>query len=377
MEILLLEPYFTGSHAEWARGYARNSDHIVRTLSLSGAHWKWRMHGGAVTLARKYHETPHDPDVLLATDMLDVATFLGLTRSRTAGIPIVLYFHENQITYPWSPRDRDVAHERDRHYGFVNFTSALASDRVLFNSHYHMDSFLNALPGFLAQFPDHHEIGGMERIREKSSALPLGFDLSRLQPATGPVEARAKESRPLVLWNHRWEYDKNPEEFFEALREARSRGADFDIALLGESFDAIPECFAEAEAEFGDRIVQFGYVEDRADYASWLWKADILPVTSNQDFFGSSVIEAMYCGCFPLLPDRLAFPELFPPEVRFACFYKDTRDLVERLITAVREIEQIRSVNFRDIAERYDWRRVAPMYDATLRDIVLTKRTSD
>jgi glycosyltransferase involved in cell wall biosynthesis len=376
MEILVLEPYFTGSHAEWANGYARHSGHIVRTLSLSGAHWKWRMHGGAVTLARKYMDTPHDPDVILATDMLDVTTFLSLTRPRTARIPVALYFHENQITYPWSPRDGDTEEDRDRHYGFINFVSALSSDRVFFNSQYHMDSFLGALPDFLRAFPDHREAIEVERICVKSSVLPLGFDFARLQPPPARQNADAapgEKSRPIVLWNHRWEYDKNPDGFFDALRAARERGADFDIALLGESFDAIPECFARAEADFGDRIVQFGYVEDRAQYANWLWKSDILPVTSNQDFFGSSVVEALYCGCFPLLPERLAFPELFPAELRFACFYRDTDDLVSRIVTAVSRIDQIRRVNFRDVAERYDWRRVAPVYDACLADLAALK----
>lgn len=376
MEILILEPYYTGSHAEWARGYARHSGHIVRTMSLGGAHWKWRMHGGAVTLARKYLDGPHDPDVILASDMLDLTTFLSLTRSRTSKIPAAVYFHENQITYPWSPRDNDPEEDRDRHYGFINFASALSSDRVFFNSHYHMESFLGALPEFLARFPDHQETGQVERLRGKSSVLPLGFDFSRLQrpPADpGREGTPGGTRRALVLWNHRWEYDKNPDAFFEALRAARTRGADFDVALVGESFEAIPESFARAEAEFGDRVVQFGYVEDRSEYAAWLWNADILPVTSNQDFFGSSVIEALYCGCFPLLPERLAFPELFPPELRFACFYRDHEDLVQRLVTAVAKIEQIRKVNFRDVAEKFDWRRVAPMYDASFADLLAAK----
>ena len=376
MEILLVEPYNTGSHAEWAQGYARHSSHIVRTLGLSGVHWKWRMHGGAVTLARKFLDGYHTPDFILATDMLDATTFLSLTRSRTAGVPAVMYFHENQITYPWSPRDPDPGIERDRHYGFINFVSALACDRVYFNSQYHLEEFFSALPGFLSQFPDHQETGEIEHLERKAAVLPLGFDFAKLQHNVGggpPGESRSSNPRPLVLWNHRWEYDKNPDEFFRALRAVRSRGHDFDIALLGESFDAIPESFASAENEFGDRIVQFGYVDDRSEYARWLWKADLLPVTSNQDFFGSSVIEAVYCGCFPLLPERLAFPELFPTELRFSCFYNDFDDLVQRLIAAMEQIERIRKISFRDVAERYDWRRVAPVYDGCFNEIVASK----
>ncbi|MDX1521413.1 MAG: DUF3524 domain-containing protein, partial [Anaerolineae bacterium] len=134
MKILLIEPYYTGSHAAWTDGYAKYSQHQVDILSLPGRFWKWRMHGGAVTLARKFLASTLRPDLILATDMLDLTTFLALTRERTSGIPTAIYFHENQLTYPWSPTDRDIPLNRDKHYGFINYTSALAADAVLFNS---------------------------------------------------------------------------------------------------------------------------------------------------------------------------------------------------------------------------------------------------
>ncbi|MFA6687806.1 MAG: DUF3524 domain-containing protein, partial [Desulfuromonas sp.] len=54
MNIALLEPFMTGSHAAWAQGYAAHSQHKVEIFNLEGKHWKWRMHGGAVTLARQF-----------------------------------------------------------------------------------------------------------------------------------------------------------------------------------------------------------------------------------------------------------------------------------------------------------------------------------
>jgi glycosyltransferase involved in cell wall biosynthesis len=240
-----------------------------------------------------------------------------------------------------------------------------------------MDCFLNELPRFLARFPDHQELSSVERICEKSSVLPLGFEFARLDPMTlrDPSEEKtAGGRRPLVVWNHRWEYDKNPEEFFRVLRILASRGLDFDVALLGESFDEIPACFADAESEFGDRIVQFGYVQERAEYARWLRRADLLPVTSNQEFFGASVIEAVFCGCFPILPARLAYPELFPVELRSACFYRDFDDLVRRLTAALTQIDRVRKISFRSVAEKFDWRRVAPVYDAVFADTVAGAR---
>jgi len=47
MKILLVEPFFVGSHASWAKGYQQFSQHDVEILSLPGRHWKWRMYGGA------------------------------------------------------------------------------------------------------------------------------------------------------------------------------------------------------------------------------------------------------------------------------------------------------------------------------------------
>ena len=116
MKILLIAPYYTGSHAAWAKGYARYSRHQVDILSLPGRYWKWRMHGGAVTLARRFLTSPLTPDLILTTDMLDLTTFMALTRQRTAHIPTAIYFHENQLTYPWSPTDRDITQRREKHY---------------------------------------------------------------------------------------------------------------------------------------------------------------------------------------------------------------------------------------------------------------------
>ncbi len=365
MRILLIAPYYTGSHALWANGYAQYSQHHIDILSLPGRFWKWRMHGGAVTLARKFLASDLTPDLILVTDMLDLTTFLALTRQRVADIPTAIYFHENQLTYPWSPTDRDVAQKRDKHYGFINYISALAADVVLFNSRYHQDSFLAALPELLKHFPDYNELNTVEQIREKSQVLPLGLDLQRFdkfRPIQADEEVSAV-SRPLILWGHRWEYDKGPEDFFKALTILSERGLDFELVVLGENFSQKPEVFLAAEKTLARHIVQFGYVESFADYAKWVWRADILPVTSNQDFFGTSVVEALYCDCFPLLPKRLAYPYIIPVEYHARCFYEDFDDLVVRLSEAITNIEQTRRFSLRSVVAQYDWQEQSKLYD--------------
>ena len=57
--------------------------------------------------------------------------------------PAMLYFHENQFSYPLGPGE-----ERDFQYGFTDITSALVADRILFNSHTHHRAFLPLCQAF-------------------------------------------------------------------------------------------------------------------------------------------------------------------------------------------------------------------------------------
>jgi glycosyltransferase involved in cell wall biosynthesis len=359
MKICLIEPYLTGSHAAWAEEYARFSRHQVELLTLPGRHWKWRMHGGAVTLARRFLAQQTDCDLLLASDMLDLAVFLALTRSRTARLPSALFLHENQLTFPWSPDDNDPRLQRDAHYAFINFTAALAADAVLFNSVYHRTAFFEELPGFLGGFPDQRELASRPALEQKSRVLALGLDLARLDQHRIERDTR---QRPLLLWNHRWEYDKNPQEFFDLLFRLQQEGFDFEVAVLGEAFRSVPAVFEQARRRLGERVVRFGFVDSFADYARWLWRADLLPVTSQHDFFGASVVQAIYCGCQPLLPDRLAYPEHLPEELRASCLYHDSDELLACLRQALSGRAEPPAA-LRHHVSRYDWSRQAPAYD--------------
>jgi len=370
--LVLLEPYFTGSHKNWAQEYARYSTHSVTILSLPGRFWKWRMHGGAVTLAQQFNALPVSPDLILASDMLDLTTFLALTRPRSARIPVALYFHENQLTYPWSPTDRDVQAKRDSHYGFINYASALAADALFFNSAYHLDSFFEALPKFLKHFPDFNEADSVNALRRKAKVLPLGLDLRRFKiqnsnPKT-PNQKPKTQNPKLILWNHRWEYDKNPADFFAALYALVERGLDFKLVILGENFRNSPAEFDTARKRLADHILHIGYAKNFDEYAAWLRRSDILPVTSRHDFFGVSVAQAIYCGCYPLLPNRLAYPDLLPPKFHAQHLYHSQDELVDKLSRLLQTPVAPPPALARAIA-RFDWQKMAPRYDRTLQHL--------
>ncbi len=180
LAVWALEPYFGGSHRSFLEGLACYSSHEVALLTMPGRNWKWRMHGGALTLARRalerHRETGEPPQVFVASDMLDLPVLLAAVTPTLGRIPTLLYFHENQLTYPLPP-----GVERDLGYGFKNLAGALLADIVLFNSEFHRREFLAAASDLLAAMPDEVPSWVMGEVEARASVLPVGCDLRRFE----------------------------------------------------------------------------------------------------------------------------------------------------------------------------------------------------
>ena len=124
-----------------------------------------------------------------------------------------------------------------------------------------------------------------------------------------------------------------------------------------------------ARERLGPRALAWGYAPDTAVYRDLLHQADIVVSTAVQEFFGIGVIEAMYCGCVPILPNRLSYPEILPPEHHAACLYDGPDDLVAKLRAAIEGLPALKARDFRSVAAQYDWQYRAPIYDMTLEAI--------
>ena len=362
MNILLIEPYFGGSHKAWAEGLQGHSDHNITLLTLPAQFWKWRMQGGAVTLARLYTAGDYHPDLILASDMFDLATFRGLTRQQTADIPIALYFHENQLTYPQNTRQK-----HGWQYGFINYASAMAADAIFFNSQYHLHAFYDELPRMLKHFGDYNELDSVDVLRAKSEVLSVGIDLRRFN--RWRAGTHKTNDAPLIVWNHRWEEDKNPAGFLVVLDQLMAQEVPFRVAILGEpNRQKTPE-FEAARERLGHRVVQYGYLEAFSDYARILWESDYVVSTAYQEFFGIAVVEAMYCGCIPILPQRCNYPYLVPETWHDVCIYRRDRplSLLQRHLTGAIRVDA--SV-LQHHAAQWDWKQITPQYDLVLNRVV-------
>lgn len=361
MQLLFVEPYDTGSHASWMRGYAQHTRHHVHILALEGQFWQWRLLGAAVTLAEQFCNLSDEPDLIVASDMLDVATFIALARPQC---PVVLYFHENQLLYPRGPRQK-----LQNHYAFINYTSALAADAVYFNSDFHYHAFFAELPRLLRHFPDYNNLHTIDLIKQKSTVLPIGVDLTRLDPFAPPAETTSdvSDAPPLVLWNHRWDFDKNPELFLKTMLRLHQDGYNFRVAITGENFQQDPAVFTDFKQQLGHRIVQLGYLPQFGDYARLLWRADIVVSTAIQEFFGISTVEALYCRCWPILPNRLNYPYLVPGAHHKKALYSTNEGLYYRLIEHLTQPHRHPAPQMLQAhVATYDWKIMAPRYDQTL-----------
>jgi len=373
MRILALEPYHGGSHKAFLDGWIAHSRHEWAVLGLPPFKWKWRMRHAPITFADEVAgrtAAGETWDAVFCSDMLNLPEFLGLAPEAVRRLSAVAYFHENQLTYPYQFED-----ERDYQYCFSNMATALAATEVWFNSAFHRDEFLDAIPAFLKKMPDHQPWDIVGRIRAKSRVRPPGIAEPRERGPRAPGPIR-------ILWAARWEHDKDPDTFFEALALLKARGVGFRVSVIGEQFLDAPPCFERAKQALAEHIDRWGYQESRGEYEAALVEADVVVSTAQHEFFGISIVEAVAAGCRPVLPRRLAYPEVFgeleEPGGESPFYDGGADELAGALAKLAKRVE--RSDFSQDNAERgaraarrHMWDSLAPILDDAIGKITIGK----
>lgn len=368
-KILFIEPYDGGSHRAFREGLIQHSRHQFTCLTLPARFWKWRMRGAAAWFADIINQMEdRSSDLLMVTGYLNLADLRGMLAPPMDRIPALLYMHENQLTYPLSPDE-----EFDFHFGFTNILSALVADRVVFNSDFHRQLFLESLPSYLGKMSEAAPRRVPERLAVRSEVLPVGLDRAALPADHFPLyrggrcdpevgTAWPKGERHLIIWNHRWEFDKQPEMFARVINGLLDQGLDFEVAILGES-QQHEEIFSPLAARLGGRLRAFGFLPDRQQYDALLAAGDIVVSCAQQEYFGISVAEAVHAGCYPVLPRDQVYPSLYGKRCRGRHLFDDEEGLARLLTDLITgdNCGHVCSLD-RDV-DHCCWENLAPLFD--------------
>ncbi|XP_048576892.1 glycosyltransferase-like domain-containing protein 1 isoform X2 [Nematostella vectensis] len=295
--ILLIEPFCGGSHRQLMEILGSQVCGTVH-YCLSAKKWHWRMRTGALYFSQNIPKNSRYR-ILFASSVLNLSELIAL-RPDLAALRKIIYFHENQLVYPVRKQQ-----ERDFQYGYNQILSCLVADVVVFNSLFNMTSFLNNIDSFLKLMPDHRPNGIYDQIKPKCQVVyfPLQYlDISKLE---------------LENQNPR-EHDKDPELFFQTLFHLIEEGLSFNVSVLGEGFSQTPDVFHKARPLLGERVLHWGYQESRSKYLEILKDADVAVSTAKHEFFGVAMLEAVQCGCYPLCPKDLVYPEIYPEQYLYS-----------------------------------------------------------
>ena len=344
--ILAFQPWDDGSHRAVRRSIERHASFVWSWRTLPGRGPRWRLRHAALRFADTLRNEPtsalDEIDAIHATSMLSMSDLRATVPAGLRNRPFILSMHENQIAYPTGDATRARDRERDAHLAFTNLASIEAADRVVWNSRWNRDSFIDGMLAMLRHAPERVDRGWVERLETKSTVVPPPIEFEEIQaaaPAVGPsivlhnteiaedsgvgessVRGRStRVIRPIrVVWPHRWEHDKGVDELLDLADEAWAReqrgGPAIRWILLGQRFGEVPSAIETLLTRHADRIEHVGSVP-RPEYLTWLHRADWVLSTARHEFFGMAVAEALVAGCLPWLPDRLSYPELVPPEV--------------------------------------------------------------
>ena len=208
---------------------------------------------------------------------------------------------------------------------YNQITTCLAADLVLFNSATLLGAFLENIGKHLRlqpdQRPDVLQIKSEVERKSRVCYFPLNLPMGRGRPEVlaNPVVH--------IAWPHRWEHDKDPEAFFRVIFKLLEEGLEFKVSVIGQTYGQLPDVFEEARQKLGGRIVTWGFKAHKEEFYSALSECNVVVSTAQHETYGVAMLEAAALGCYPLVPRRLVYPELYPEE----CLYNTEQQLFKRL----------------------------------------------
>ncbi|KAM4559243.1 tRNA-queuosine alpha-mannosyltransferase isoform 2-T2 [Odontesthes bonariensis] len=345
--VLLVEAFYGGSHRQLI-DLLKNNIPGCSVFTLPAKKWHWRARTAALYFSQTI-PTCLSYRVLFSSSVLNLCELVAL-RPDLAHLKKVLYFHENQLVYPVR-KDQD----RDFQYGYNQVLSWLLPE----HKRRHQPAEMSHTDDITRQdepqqSPRSDEDPDPSRCESRCE--------SRIQRALSGAGAADLEKPLHIVWPHRWEHDKNPELFFNTLLKLKERKLNFQLSVLGETFTDVPEIFASSRRQLDSHILNWGFLPSKDRFLQVLCDADVVVSTSKHEFFGVSMLEAVHCGCFPLCPKALVYPEIFPARYLYSTpeqLCKQLQEFCKRPGVARRHVVTVDT-------SLYSWASLKPRFQTLL-----------
>ncbi|CAF0979386.1 unnamed protein product [Adineta ricciae] len=348
-DILLIEAFYDGSHRCLIDLLHRTLSPRSILVTLPGTKWPWRARCSALILADKIptNETG-SLKYLFTSSIVNLSELLSL-RTDLRSLKTIVYFHENEFAYP---KQNEQQEQRDFQYGYNQILTALVADVCLFNSFYNLNTFLDKLGPFLNRIPAPK--ANVQHIRQTIEHKSRVFYYPLDKPLIS-IERNNDKTGPLcIVWPHRWEHDKDPEMFFSVILELhQTYSLAFTLIILGQSYGEQPVIFNEIRSKLPpDCVRHWGFAQSKADYEQLLLEGDVVVSTAQHEFFGVAMLEACRAGCVPLVPDRLAYVELYSNEQHR---YRTRTQLLNKLKNYCQQPAYVRNKAPRQDTSCFEW----------------------
>ncbi|RXM98649.1 Glycosyltransferase-like domain-containing protein 1 [Acipenser ruthenus] len=325
--------------------------------------------------------------VLFTSSVLNLAELAAL-RPDLATLKKILYFHENQLVYPVRKNQ-----ERDFQYGYNQVLSCLVADVVVFNSAFNMESFLTTIGTFMKLIPDYRPKDLEKIIRPKCQVLyfPINFpDVKRfftddkhsyfsektvVEEARNPERCLSENENSTLVKRLTKNSDSDQEpgsckKISATCQEVplNPPGTPQELNRKEESESTVPyheedkeqptfdpcgktDIFTEARKDLDACVSHWGYISSKEEYFKALCEADVVVSTAKHEFFGVAMLEAVHCGCYPLCPNALVYPEIFAAEY----LYSTPEQLFKRLQNFCKRPDLVRKHHAKVDTDQFSW----------------------
>ncbi|XP_075385980.1 tRNA-queuosine alpha-mannosyltransferase isoform X7 [Tenrec ecaudatus] len=370
MSILIIEAFYGGSHKQLVDLLQEELEDCVLS-TLPAKKWHWRARTSALYFSQNV-PISEQYRILFTSSVLNLAELAAL-RPDLGKLKKILYFHENQLVYPVKK-----SQERDFQYGYNQILSCLVADVVVFNSVFNMESFLTSIGKFMKLIPDHRPKNLESIIRPKCQVIyfPIRFpDVRRFMPKhktthlktmlslKGNAAAVAPAMALLPAPEHRGPAD--------GLQSLRSGSGPYDAHSGLEAAQpegpgsSVMQVSALTQANSSDN--SDSHHEDRKQNPA-VNPCDPLGGADDQQrplhiVWPHRWLEAVYCGCYPLCPKDLVYPEIFPAEY----LYSTPEQLSTRLQKFCKRPDIVRKHLYKGATAPFSWAALHGKFRSLLR----------